>query len=333
MIDGEEKCNTNHCLNADACSSGYPGGVFEANSGNLMSIIDECDGLQLHQDHVILPGYIASLDQGHFSNWEYEIGVLDAANISTVNVTPKVMFSSGNDLVLQPEFQADIHDYLEYEGDVFFSLNVPDRICIKIIDKPQQAVAAFETINADILTGFDADFYADTPIALVIQRLMACYRANLYLSDLGKPIIPIYYPTLPHFFSIQDKYLDAVKARYVAFPLFNIYNINRDPRLKKLRALLIDHAMGLARTRGIIPVFLNSSPRLELRGMVYCCSSHTWRVYPKSDKNRIDSLENYFPGIGHVDTPRNHHGKEILKLQRYTKIMRYRNNRNCVPLF
>lgn len=285
------------------------------------------------QERINLPLFISALDQGHPRNWPYEIDVINAANLSTINITPKAMFSTGTDFELRPAFLGDLHDSLKYQDIIFFSLNNPDSICIKMLENPVGAVGAFETLNPDVLSGFDADFYADTPTIIVLQRLLSCYRANLYLADLGKPVIPIFYPMLPHFFNIQDMYLDAVKAHYIAIPLFNIYNLNRDHRLKKLRELILAHATYLARTRGIIPIFLNASPRLKLRGINYCCSSHTWRVYPRSYMIHFKSLNNYFPELGHLSTSYNHRDKEISKLQKYNRIMRNQCNKDNKRLF
>lgn len=222
------------------------------------------------------------------NNSKNQIEIIKKLGINTIAISLGDLISNQEKEIIKQDFKRDLHEKLNFNGNILLQTNIQDYYCIKIMENINNYVDALNYLKPDIITTFDANFYLDQPLFISSIQAMRILEANVSISKINIPQIFLLPPApLDLFKCIFEVFLKSnhtticiplaefskSKNRY-ALKLIKHVNFYKDISEKKFKILLISK---------------NPDKRMNAN----CYSSLTWAKFKedKLKKNRYEEIE------------------------------------------
>ncbi|MBA7716828.1 hypothetical protein ES703_125909 [subsurface metagenome] len=271
------------CPNLNLCQTAMNGNLIRMSLFN--KIIPDLEDAKSIRYHVNKPfegfniRFIPRVDI-YGENSKNQISIIKKLGIDTIAISLNRIISNKEEKIIKSGFKSNLHDKLDFDGNILLQTNIPDCYCIKIMENAKEYINNLNILKPDIITTFDANFYLDQPLFATSIQTVNILKSNLLISNINIPQIFLIPPAPEPFFkSIFEVFLKS-NHKTICIPLGEFTKSKNSYALKLIK--YINQQKQIA-NKDFEVLLISKNPDKKM--IADCYSSHSWAKMKKKDDN------------------------------------------------
>ncbi|MHA1251611.1 MAG: hypothetical protein ACTSRP_16590 [Candidatus Helarchaeota archaeon] len=214
------------------------------------------------------------------STLKNQINLIKKLQIRGIVVSLQKIFSVKEEYFIKKPYFCDLHDFLNYDGEIILTTNIADEYCNILIKNSQKIPEMLKRLNPNAFTTFDANFYYTQPTFITLIQLDKIFKTNGKVSNLNIKQIGLVPPIKMPFFKIAILSQLNYNHKTIAIPLQEL-NKRQTVESRYYKQIINNQCISYASKFKFKFILLSTSPTKKIYANSF--SSMSWNIKSKNN--------------------------------------------------
>ena len=225
-----------------------------------------------------------------------QLKLIKKLDFPAIVISLQKLVSPVEECCIKKIYYRDLHDFLDYDGEIVLTTNIQNRYCKILMDKSENIPEMLKTLNPDVITTLDADFYLNHPTFIQLLQLDKIFKTNDQISAVNIKQIGLVPPIPEPLFGIAllSQLMKNHKTIAIPFQEFNRHRFEKRRNkltAKQFQRRIISYCLSYYSKFKFKYILLSTSPSKGIYANSF--SSMSWLSKTGDWEKREKNLKNY----------------------------------------